>query len=466
MSFMGPASLARWLDGRWLLALIAIEVLVALLLLVPRAEVGVAGAALGEYAAQLTAGHGYRMELPCGQLDRARRMPLEPLFLAAVSLFGGGLWAAVGVRLALSLALLVASISLLTPPIGPRWWRRPEWVGVLAVLAAAPAFAKHLAQTSYEEGFSIVLIPCTLLSGLAVLDTGPGGDRQRPRASIAFGGLLASVFLLKSGYAPFHLVGCAALAWAGWRWRQRSAQVGLLVALAAPIGWVAFSFHATGRPSLGTSWDGENLFRGWCEAGLRIYPWQSLDRLFDASAISTPSGPVSAPHVPTRCAFSSEWAWSDHYRDRALAWALAEPGSGALFMAKKALVVLLEVRPVPSLGTGGGALREVVVVASFVVLRGAALLALVLGWRRRAALANARPSLAFAAAACIALCAPLIVGFAYDRHSAVLLVAFLFVAAGISSRAETERRTEPTVPEVAGVPRAGLSDGVRPPRLR
>jgi hypothetical protein len=210
------------------------------------------------------------------------------------------------------------------------------------------------------------------------------------------------------------------------------------VALAAPLAWGAFVLRASGRLSLGTSWDGENLFRGWCDAGSRIYPWQSLDRLFDTPSIAIPSGAVPAPHAPPRCAFPNEWAWSDHYRDRALAWAVESPVRAARYALQKALIVLLEVRPVPWLGASEPA-RAFVVVLSFLVLRGAALVALAIGWRRRAALAQAVPSLMFAAGACAALCVPLIVGFAYDRHSVGVLIAFLFLATGILVQSTREK---------------------------
>jgi hypothetical protein len=434
---MPRAPLSGWLDGRWCIALIALEVLTALVLLVPRAEVASAGAGLGEYAASLAAGRGYVMDVPCGQIDHVRRMPLAPIFLAGVSLLGGGLWAAVVARLGLLLTLLVWLVARFARAHGPSWWRSPAWVGLFAVLAASPVFAKHLAQTGYEEGFSLLLIPCLLLAGLGTLDTSPGADARRAFWCIALGALLGAVFLVKSGYVPLHGVGCVALVWAGLRHRQRSAWIGLMVALAAPLAWGAFVLRASGRLSLGTSWDGENLFRGWCDAGYRIYPWQSLDRLFDTAWITTPGGAVPAPPTPPRCAFPSEWAWSDHYRDRALAWATRTPASGALFAMQKALVVSFEVRPVPGVGASDPS-RLLVVVLSFLVLRGASLVALVIGWRRRAALARATPSLLFALGASLALCAPLIIGFAYDRHSVVVIVAVLFLATGILARATHE----------------------------
>ena len=119
---------------------------------------------------------------------------------------------------------------------------------------------------------------------------------------------------------------------------------------------------------------------------------------------------------------------------------------------QKALVVLLEVRPVPGVGASDP-LRALVVVQSFLVLRGAGLVALVIGWRRRATLARATPSLLFAAGASLALCVPLIVGFAYDRHSVVVIVAFLFLATGILARAMREESSG-AVPRRFSAPRA------------
>ncbi len=425
----------RWLDARWMIALIALEVAACVLLLVPRGEVASVGSGLGEYAASLAAGRGYRMEVPCAQLDHVRRMPLEPVFLAAVARLGGGVWAAVSVRLALLLSLLVASVACFTRAPGRAWWRSPVWTGAFLLLAAAPLFAKHLAQLGYEEGFSIVLIPCLMLAGLSVLAPAPAAG-ARPAGSIAFGALLSGVFLLKSGYVAVHGVGAAALLWLCLHRPHRLHWLGLLVALAGPLGWAAFVFHATGRMSLGTSWDGENLFRGWSSAGLEVYPWQSLDRLFDTPAIATPTGVIEAPLAPPRCAFGGEWAWNDHYRDRALGWAADAPGSAARFIVEKARVVLFEVRPVPLSGMSDP-LRAAVVILSFLLLRGLGLVALVWAFRQRGPLRGRLPQLLFGAGSLVALALPLLVGFAYDRHTFVLLVAFLFLAAGLASQLES-----------------------------
>jgi hypothetical protein len=157
---------------------------------------------------------------------------------------------------------------------------------------------------------------------------------------------------------------------------------------------------------------------------------------------------VRAALAPPRCAFPSEWAWSDHYRDRALAWMAAAPGEAMRFLLHKSWVVLLEVRPVPLVG-GLDVTRSAVVIGSFAVLRAAALGALVLGWRCRAALGRLRRFWLFGAACCAALCVPLLVGFAYDRHSVVVLVAFLCAAAGVASRVVLDEKSE-------AFPRAGL----------
>lgn len=408
------------------------------------------------------------MALPCGQVDHARRMPLAPWLFAVVAWAGGGVWAAVLARLMLLLGVLVAVLGLdmssTSAPGTPAalapdkrsavsspgtsdipaaldaraerpWWRSRCWTLVLALLAASPLFAKHLGELGYEEGFSLVLVPASMVVGLGVVDMrGPARSETRAGRDVMFGVLLGAVFLVKSAYLLLWGVGALALVWVALRQRRRSAWLGLLLALSAPIGWMVFVQGATGRVSLGTSWDGENLFRGWCAECSRVYPWQSLDRLFDSELITTSLESVRAPYAPPRCSFAGEWAWSDHYRDRALAWALRAPGEALVYLLRKAWVVLVEVRPVPLIG-GLDVARALVVVGSTLVLRCAALVALVLAWRERARLAGLAPLVVFGLAGCAALCAPLLVAFAYDRHSVVVLVAFLFVAAGIARRA-------------------------------
>ncbi len=439
----GAALLRGCLDGRVLTLVIVLEVLVASYLLVPRSGVAAAGAGFGEYAASLAAGTGYRMQLPCGQLDVARRMPLQPVFLAAVALLGGGAWSAVVIKLVLLVGVAGISIARFAAERGRVWWRSPPWMALLAVLALCPMFAKHLSQLGYEEGWSIVLVPCLLVAGLAVLDPSPAARRSRPAWCFWFGALAAGLFLLKSAYLPLHLCACAALGWVWLGHGERRAGWALLLALAAPLGWSAFVFVRSGHASLGTSWDGENLFRGFCEACTRVYPSHSLDRLFDTPVIATPSGAVYTEALPARCDFPDEWAWDAHYRSRALAAAGSSAPGLAGYWLQKLAVVLVEVRPVPLLGAGG-ALRALLVASSFVLARGAIVLALVFGWRRRAELRRFAPGLVFASAALLALVAPLLVAFAYDRHTFVVLVAILFLAASIATMIHDEDRSKIT----------------------
>lgn len=427
----GFRRLAR-LDGRVLLGAIALQVLLALWLLVPRAGVAAAGAGFGEYAASLMAGNGYRMEVPCGQLDVARRMPLQPAFLALVGLLGGGAWSAVSSRAVLLAAVSLLVISRFASERGVRWRMGSPWTAALAVLALCPMFAKHLSQLGYEEGWSIVLVPCLLVAGVAVVDPSPVAARSRGNWSLTLAGLAAAVFLLKSAHLPLHLCACAALGWACWRHRSPLAGLSLLLAACAPLGWAAFVLVRTGQLGLGSSWDGENLYRGLCAACARVYPTHSLDRLFDTPLLMTPSGPVVAEVLPPRCAFHGEWSWHGHYRDRALAAARGDSVGLLAYLAKKLGVLLLEVRPVPLLAAGGLA-RWLIVVPSFVLARCALALALVLGWRRRAELRRLTPALVFGAAALLACCLPLLLGFAYDRHTLVVLVAGLFFAAAIAT---------------------------------
>jgi hypothetical protein len=429
------------LDGRVLLLAIGLELLIALWLLVPRAGVASAGAGFGEYAASLLAGNGYRMQVPCGQLDVARRLPLQPLFLAAVGWLGGGLWSAVLARGALLAALCGLSISRFAAERGVRWWQSRHWTLLLAVLCACPMFAKHLSQLSYEEGWSIVLVPCLLVAGMAVVDPSPNAARSRGAWSLALGVLAAAIFLLKSTYLPLHLCACAALAWACLRHRSALAGIGLLLGACAPLGWLAFVHARTGQLSLGSSWDGENLYRGLCEACARVSPTHSLDRLFDTPLLSTPSGPVTTDVLPPRCAFHDEWSWHAAYRERALA-AAQSSGSGTLgYLARKLGVVFLEVRPVPHLGAGGWP-RLLTVLPSFVLARGALAIALVQGFRQRAELRRLTPPLFFGAAVLLASIAPLIVGFAYDRHTLVVLVTGLFFAAAITTMLQAGAASE------------------------
>jgi hypothetical protein len=206
----------------------------------------------------------------------------------------------------------------------------------------------------------------------------------------------------------------------------------LAVVASLATAWAAHNLESSGVFSLSSSWNGENLYRGYNSESLAIYPQISLDRIFDSSRAVLDDGSVVplGSHRSSRC-FSDEWAWSSTYSQMSRQWVFEHPYAAATFFAKKVWVALVEVRHTPKYGTAiekseeGSAATRAAMVGWMVAARIAFffLLGRIL-WDLRAG--RNRPY-AWALALVIAACAPYMIAFAYQRH----MIPVLELAGGL-----------------------------------
>jgi hypothetical protein len=160
--------------------------------------------------------------------------------------------------------------------------------------------------------------------------------------------LACAIFLLKSSMilVAAILLGTTVLA-CGRRRAPAAAAMAAVFVLAAG-GWGARNLVASGRFSVGTSYEGVNLFRGWNPHTARLYPEVSLDRLMDSPTVELADG--SVVHLrpePLLAAFDDEWAWNDYYRARAVRWARENPRGGLAVTGEKLWVFFATVRAYP-----------------------------------------------------------------------------------------------------------------------
>jgi hypothetical protein len=194
----------------------------------------------------------------------------------------------------------------------------------------------------------------------------------------------------------------------------------LLVAVPAGL-WAAHNVSSSGTLSLSSSWNGENLFRGYDSGALAIYPQISLDRIFDSRRAVLDDGTTIelGAYKSSRC-FNDEWTWSSTYSHLAWGWLSEHPYPAAVFLAKKIWVTLFEVRHTPKYGSatekrqeGSPALRAIMVIW-MIMARAAFFLFL---WRLLVDLRSARNRLfCWAAVLLLAACVPYMVVFSYQRH--------------------------------------------------
>jgi hypothetical protein len=192
----------------------------------------------------------------------AARMPINALVVAlGIRLFGDRYLPVAFFKTILLLLPLQLAIYLVWRRLPSSPWRAAAITLLLLAPFAIPAFLADVANIVVEEGYSYSF----LAAALALLffgrrspsrRCGPGERLQ----ALLFALSLAGLYLSKSSMLPAVLVLAA-----GFFLLQRATAPRLLVALlvaAAPLGWAIHQHHASGRYSVGTSFDGINLHKG------------------------------------------------------------------------------------------------------------------------------------------------------------------------------------------------------------
>lgn len=304
---------------------------------------------------------------------------------------------------------------------------------IVAFLVFSPNLVKHMSSLHYEEGYLIEVVAILLMLVLTLLLRGPA----RFHAGIAAAAVIAAAlsYLIKSSQVLVLVSVALVVIWlalaAG---RRRTAAALLALALLAPAGWATHNVVNTGRLSFMSSYDGENLFRGWNANTLKIYPRCGLDVLF-TGIYRCDGEALDLPREPSRFGYPDEWAWNDAYRARAIEWILANPGPALKTFGVKAATVLAWPRLVPYVlededtmtERKRGRIEELAGslwlitgrIIEFIGL-GLALMLLVRGDGRARAVAGA--SLFMAAA----YAAPYIVGFGVERHFSIFVMMCAF----------------------------------------
>jgi hypothetical protein len=388
--------------------------------------------------------NGHFADCSYASCDHASRMPLLPWVASALGRFSENQRVATILKDVILALLSTAALAWIwrLQPASPE--RTGTWLTVACLMVIGLPVAKHAGQLDYEEGLGI---PLLLLLGLAApLAMSGQVDRTTVRRllvlTIVLGVLL---YLLKASYLLVFIVTLlAAMAW-GMSRKEPVVVVVAALALLAPIGWGLHNLAAGDRFAVTTSFDGENLHRGWNSDTVRIYPEIVLDRIFDSPDAVLPDGQrVQFEPKPMRPNFKNEWAWNDFNRARALAWIEDNPSIAAGLALRKAENYLFSLRKTPvsyladaRANPGGHAMEKLSVSLWLVAARlmmAVFAVACVELWLRRPA---RRGAIALTALLAIAYAVPMMVGFNYERHITAGLVLTLGSVLAIGSEAFT-----------------------------
>lgn len=277
----------------------------------------------------------------------ATRMPAIPLLYAALAHVVGTQSIAVDLAKCVLTAVLLASLLAVLVRDA-----RVSVVGVILLYALyfGPQALKHGAAIEYEEGLLLDLELSLAIAISYLLRPELAATRSR---HIAMGltaiAIAVLMYFIKTTALLMLLVviGLFAMrARAGWR-------VNLVAALLVLLPFAAWGLHNAVTPSgglhLSSSWNGENLLRGYNSDSVAIYPQVSLDRIFDSSRAVLDDGttvPLGDYADKQQC-FVDEWAWNESYSQRALVWLKAHPLEAVRFNLRKMWVTLVEIRHTP-----------------------------------------------------------------------------------------------------------------------
>jgi hypothetical protein len=361
--------------------------------------------------------------------NKASRMPIIPLFYSALAAIStSALFVAIAKDLIISLIFLVSFYFLLNSQRNFHRYAVVIWCIVGAVLCVSAPVVKHTGAVTYEEGILIEIIALWAYSLLLAV-VSVSQKVLTARKILIFNVALAFfAFMTKSSMLLLFIVSVCFCGWHAVRYRSVTAVSVIFVCIMLVVVWGVRNEIATGRFSVMTSSDGENLFRGWNEESLQIYPDVVLDQIFISDVVYLQDGTeIAISQKPT---FKGEWVSNDYFRYAAVSWGLSHPKEGAQFIVRKLRVFFIGIVKTPytytndarSIGRGFDA--EGVLTSVWLVCGRAFELALmvlvVLLWREGDR--GARALAVTAIVATSAYAAPYVVGFAYERHITGYLV--------------------------------------------
>jgi hypothetical protein len=348
----------------------------------------------------------------------AARMPMTAMIVAlGMRLFGDHYLRVACFKTLLLLLPLELAIYLVWRCLFRQ--RMPGSVGrrlLVVVLLLAPfaitAFLADVTNILVEEGYSYSFLAFAVAMLFFSWQLRPA-TRGLLRA-LLFAAAVDGLYLAKSGMLPAVVVLVVAFLLVerrvGLRW--------LVVALvaAAPMGWALHQHHASGRYSVGTSFDGINLHKGNNAGFLEHYPPPQGDSM-DWYDFELNRG----------LRFSDEWSFNDYHQKAALDYLRAHPRETLVGDARKLDVLFFSVEK--SGGTASYGVRRLIEDAGMVVFRlmlwAAIFCAIYLLFRAPRIPDRNSKSLRVASGVFLAVVAactlPFLAGFAYTRHGSILI---------------------------------------------
>jgi hypothetical protein len=343
----------------------------------------------------------------------AARMPMSALVVALGMRLFGDHYLRVACFKTLLLLLPVGLCLCLVWRCLPRSGGRRLLVVVLLLAPfAMTAFLADVTNILVDEGYlySFLAVAVALLFFDVPSRTMMGAWGR----AVVFAAAVDGVYLSKSGALPVVVVLTVGFLLVERRAGLRWLVVGLVAA--APLGWAAHQHHASGRYSVGTSFDGINLHKGNNAGFLEHYPPPHGDSM-DWYDFELNRG----------LHFGDEWSFNDYHQRAALDYLRAHPRETLAGDMRKLSVLFLSLEKYGGTASHGvtRTIEDVGLVAFRLMLWTAIVWAIYMLIRTKGSDRRSKTSLRVASGlflAVVAACAlPYVAGFAYTRHVSILI---------------------------------------------
>jgi hypothetical protein len=345
-----PALLRSMTDHRnvvvWIVGTMAVLKLIAVLLYIPAGtSIFDVQFSFGPYLKSLYDGKGFAGCDTYG-CDYSSRMPGLPYFLLAIS----GLTTSMRVAAAIKVVLLSIMVYFACRAPSKRLTTRTPmhlvfYAAVSIFIVFSPNLIKHTSAMNYEEGYNIELLAVTTLCVMTLLLM-PKLEAGWVRYVVPI--VTASLcYLFKSSMILVWLSVSAIVLYVALTSGRKWLAVALLaLAVVSPLSWLAHNYATGHRLSVMSSYDGENMFRGWNAHTLDIYPQCTLDVLFEPIDVCM-GKKMDYPKEVGRSDYATEWDWNDGYKKRATDWIVQNPLAAIKTLGVKFYTVAASVRLAP-----------------------------------------------------------------------------------------------------------------------
>ena len=371
---------------------------------------------------------------------RSSRMPALPLVVSLLGLFSKNQITVAIVKASL-FELIQIFLCFLYIKRYPKHKLRPLFFTGFIVIFLSPMFIKHSVQISYEEGFIFNLLPYLIILFLLCCCDLVGFNLSIRFRKIIWPSLLMVItilFFFKSSLIVIFILSWI-LAFIFYIKHFKSKIFCLMLAFSflTVSFWGIHNYIKGGHFSLGTSWDGENLFRGNNTDGYKIYPMLSLDNLMVTNPKNGLGGIyyLKTTELPSYSSFKNEWAWDNFYKKKSISWIEQNPKLWLMFTAKKIYVLFITLKHTPYQvhayeEDNNKNIRILLSGFSLFILRISEFIFLMLSIKNiLTGKKQDKVLLLLIFSFILAYSLPYIIGFAYERHSEGLLP--LFVIANI-----------------------------------